>query len=109
MISDEAMMFAERVRHLRQSKELKQVQLADKLGVTKQSVSNWENGSIMPSVEMLMRIADFFHVTTDYLLAHEVQEPEFSQTLDLTGLTDCQIEHVQLIADDLRNSARDDN
>lgn len=102
-------MFAERIRYLRQSKELNQVQLAEKLGVTKQSVSNWENDNIMPSVEMLVRIADFFHVTTDYLLAHDVEEPEFPKILDLTGLTDCQIEHVRLIADDLRNGARDDH
>ena len=33
--------------------ELTQVQLADKLGVAKQSISNWENDNIMPSVDML--------------------------------------------------------
>ena len=34
----------------------------------KQSVSNWENDNIMPSVETLKKAADFFHVSTDYLL-----------------------------------------
>ena len=61
-------MFAIRIKNLRQSRELNQVQLAEKLGVKKQSISNWENDNIMPSIEMLIRIADFFHVSTDYLL-----------------------------------------
>jgi len=61
-------MFAIRLKNLRQSRELNQVQLAEKLGVKKQSISNWENDNIMPSIDMLIRIADFFHVSTDYLL-----------------------------------------
>ena len=52
-------MFAERLKHLRRSRELNQVQLARGLGVRKQSVSNWENDNIMPSVEMLERVANF--------------------------------------------------
>ena len=64
-------MFADRIKHLRQSKELNQVQLAEKLGVKKQSVSNWENDNIMPSVDMLVKIADFFDVSTDYLLGRK--------------------------------------
>ena len=52
-------MFPIRLKNLRQSKELNQVQLASKLGVKKQSVSNWENGNIMPSIDMLIKIADF--------------------------------------------------
>ena len=51
-------MFAIRIKNLRQSRELNQVQLAEKLGVKKQSISNWENDNIMPSIDMLIRIAD---------------------------------------------------
>ena len=65
-------MFAVRIKNLRLTKGLNQVQLADKLGVKKQSISNWENDNIMPSVDMLVKIADFFGVTTDYLLAREI-------------------------------------
>ena len=81
-------MFAVRIKNLRLTKGLNQVQLADKLGVKKQSISNWENDNIMPSVDMLVKIADFFGVTTDYLLAREIQEPEDPQNLDVTGLID---------------------
>lgn len=96
------MMFAIRVKNLRQSKELTQVRLAEKLGVKKQSVSNWENDNIMPSVDMLIRIADFFQVSTDYLLGRDVQDKIAPHTLDITGLTAKQIEHIQYIVDDLR-------
>lgn len=95
-------MFAARIKILRLSKELNQVQLAEFLGVKKQSVSNWENDNIMPSIEMLMKIADFFHVTTDYLLGRDIQNPDAPQLLDITGLTSSQIEHLQYIVDDLR-------
>lgn len=95
-------MFAVRIKILRLSKELNQVQLAEFLGVKKQSVSNWENDNIMPSIEMLMKIADFFHVTTDYLLGRDIQDPDAPQLLDITGLTSSQIEHLQYVVDDLR-------
>ncbi|MCI9509198.1 MAG: helix-turn-helix transcriptional regulator [Angelakisella sp.] len=95
-------MFATRIKILRLSKELNQVQLAEFLGVKKQSVSNWENDNIMPSIEMLMKIADFFHVTTDYLLGRDIQDPDAPQLLDITGLTSSQIEHLQYVVDDLR-------
>lgn len=96
------MLFANRVKNLRQSKELNQVQLAERLGVKKQSISNWENDNIMPSVEMLVRIADFFHVSTDYLLGRDTPDTGTFLMLDVTGLTPRQIEHVQQIVDDLR-------
>lgn len=95
-------MFALRIKILRQARELNQVQLAGQLGVKKQTVSNWENDNIMPSIDMLIRIADFFHVTTDYLLGRDLQEPSAPQTLDITGLTSSQIEHLQYVVDDLR-------
>ena len=95
-------MFASRIKYLRQSKELSQVQLAEKLGVKKQSISNWENDNIMPSVEMIIRIADHFHVSTDYLLGRDAQGTDAVHVLDVTGLPPRQIEHVQQIVDDLR-------
>ena len=53
-------MLGEQIYALRTARNLSQVQLADKLGVTKQSVSNWENNNILPSVDMLKKIANFF-------------------------------------------------
>ena len=97
-------MFEQRIRFLRQSRELNQVQLAEKLGVTKQSVSNWENDNIVPSVDMLEKIADFFNVSTDYLLGRDHKEWESDTVLDVTGLTQRQIEHIRQLVDDLREN-----
>ena len=61
-------MLNERIRQLREARGMTQVELARQLSVTKQSVSNWENNNIQPSVEMAVAIADFFGVTLDDLL-----------------------------------------
>ena len=93
-------MFPKQIKYLRQSR----AQLADKLGVKKQSISNWENDNIRPSVEMLEKIADFFDVSTDYLLGREEKGKGLGgvNTLDVTGLSPLQIKHIQLIVDDIR-------
>lgn len=92
-------MLNEQIRELRNIRGISQIQLANKLGVTKQSVSNWENDNILPSIEMLMKIANFFEVSTDYLLGLDKK-----RTLDVENLTEIQISHIQLIVDDLRNA-----
>ena len=95
-------MIAERLRCLRRSRELGQVQLARGLGVGKQSISNWENDNIMPSVEMLERMARFFEVTTDYLLGREEDVDEGLVLVDVTGLSRREIEHIRQLVEDLR-------
>ncbi len=92
-------MLNEQIRELRNIHGISQIQLANKLGVTKQSVSNWENDNILPSIEMLVKIANFFEVSTDYLLGLDKK-----RTLDVENLTEIQISHIQLIVDDLRNA-----
>jgi len=89
-------MLGEQIKKLRMNKGMSQVQLAEKLNVTKQSVSNWENEYIMPSVDMLIKIANFFNVSTDYLLGLSEKH-----TLNTDGLSDLQITHIQTIIDDI--------
>ena len=67
-------MLNQRIRLLRQARNMSQVELANRLGVTKQSVSNWENDNILPSIEMLMKLAAVFSVSTDYMLGLESGE-----------------------------------
>ena len=87
----------ENIRKLRMQKGYNQVEFAKRLNVTKQCVSNWENDNALPSVEMLMRIADFFGVTTDYLLGRE-----HSETISVENLTEEQIAHLRWLVNDLR-------
>ena len=97
-------MFAQRFKYLRQSKGWNQVQLGENLGVKKQTISNWENDNIMPSTEMLEKIATFFQVSTDYLLGRENVSMEGVLTMDITGLTPQQVEHIRAIVEDFRQS-----
>lgn len=90
-------MLNENIRALRKIRHLSQVELARALNVSKQCISNWENDNILPSVEMLVKIAKFFNVTTDALLGLES-----FQTISVDGLTDVQIDHIKLLIEDFR-------
>jgi len=85
------------IQELRRARNISQVELAKALNVTKQSVSNWENSNILPSIDMLVNIAKFFSVSTDYLLG--LDERKY---IEITGLTDSQLSHIQQIIDDIR-------
>ena len=61
-------MLGARIKELRKEFGLSQVELAMRMEVTKQTISNWENGNIQPSIDMLVGLANVFNVTTDYLL-----------------------------------------
>ena len=89
------MTLSENIKTLRMSKGVSQVSLARTLGVTKQCVSNWENDNVLPSIEMLIKIADFFKVSTDYMLGRNT-----SCIIDANGLTDEQSAHIRMLVRD---------
>jgi len=64
-------MFADNIRKLRKEKELSQANLAKELKVAQQTIGKWEKGITRPRPKMLEKIADYFHVSTDYLLGRE--------------------------------------
>ena len=88
-------MFDERLKELRKSLGINQIEFGKRLNVTKQCISNWENNNIMPSIDMLIRISKTFSVSADYLLGLDDQ-----RTLNVSGLSAEQIFHLQAIADD---------
>lgn len=61
-------MMKNRIKELRLEKGLRQKDVADMLGVSPQSLCNYENWVNKPEPEMLMRLADIFEVSIDYLL-----------------------------------------
>lgn len=67
---------ADNIVRLRQERKLTQAELADFLGVTKGSVSKWENSQSMPDILMLPQLAAYFNVTVDELIGYE---PQLSQ------------------------------
>lgn len=57
-----------KISNLRREQNMTQMELADKLGISFQAVSNWERGNTMPDISKLPELAEIFHVTTDELL-----------------------------------------
>lgn len=94
-------MLSERIKELRLSRNLNQVQLGEALWVTKQTISNWENDNIQPSVAMLVKIAKYFGVSTDYLLGLDN-----NKYINVNGLSETQIAHIRLIIEDIESSNR---
>ena len=60
--------FSEKLLTLRKAKNLTQEELAEKLNVSRQSVSKWESGQAVPELDKIVAISTVFDVTTDYLL-----------------------------------------
>lgn len=71
--------FGEVLKKLRLEKSLTQTELADKLGISKSTISMYENGNREPDFETLEHIADFFNVNLSYLIG------ETSQTVNKTA------------------------
>ena len=61
----------EKIRALRLQQKMTQDQLADRLGVSYQSISRWENGITYPDIEFLPAIANCFSVSLDYLMGQD--------------------------------------
>lgn len=70
------MKFNENIRNLRRDKDYSQEYLAEKLNVTRQTISKWENGAAMPDLKKLTEIADFFSVSMDTLLGIEIENDD---------------------------------
>lgn len=68
--------FSEKLTALRKQEGLSQEQLADRLGVTRQSVSKWESGAAFPELIKLISLSEIFGVSVDYLVKDYLEEPE---------------------------------
>ena len=75
----------DQIKRLRTTRKMTQLDLAKRLNITKSAVSAYENGSRMPSYDVLIKISQIFHVSVDNLLGCSS-----SYTIDVTGLTDQQ-------------------
>lgn len=63
--------FAIRLKELRIEKHISQTKLSAELNITQPVISQWENGTRTITIFDLVKVADFFNVTTDYLLGRE--------------------------------------
>ena len=81
------MNISDRIQSLRKAKGISQEQLADVLGVSRQAVSKWEAEQSSPDLERIVAMAEYFDVTTDYLLRGI--EPAKEQKLRADARTLC--------------------
>ena len=75
--------FSQRLKHLRRDKHLTQAQVAERIGVTASMVSSYETDIRLPSYEVMLRIADLFGVSVDYLLGRQEK-----RLLDISALSE---------------------
>ena len=68
--------FSEKLMNLRKQAGLSQEQLADRLGVTRQSVSKWESGNAFPELVKLIALSEMFGISVDYLVKDYMEEPQ---------------------------------
>lgn len=66
------MNFADNLHHLRKRDRVTQEELAEQLGVSRQSVSKWETGEAYPETDKLILLSDFFHVSLDDLIRSDL-------------------------------------
>ena len=93
-----AVAFSEKIKALRTASKMSQRELAARLGIGKSQISYYENGERFPSADILVKTADIFRVTTDYLL-----DVSREKVINLSDLSDEDIAVVRTVADALKN------
>ena len=93
--------FGDRLKTLRATNGLTQADLAKRLNITKSVVSYYERQERSPSPDVLVKIANVFHVTTDYLLGIEKKK-----SIDVSDLSDEDISLLTQMADALRKNKK---
>lgn len=93
--------FGQRLKDLRKSAGLTQAQLGNQIGVTKSVISFYELQERSPSPDVLIKLSQVFHVSTDYLLGIEKRE-----TLDISNLDQDDIAILRSLAEHLRKRHR---
>ena len=80
------MIFADKLITLRKKAGWSQEELAEKLNVTRQSVSKWEGAQSVPDIDKILQLSRLFGVTTDYLLKDDQGEPEYTPNDEVSPL-----------------------
>ena len=70
------MILADKIIENRKKNGWSQEELADRLGVSRQSVSKWEGAQAVPDMKKIIQMSELFGVSTDYLLIDDIEEPK---------------------------------
>ena len=106
------MILADKITDLRKKNGWSQEDLAEKMGVSRQSISKWESAQSVPDMGRIVRLSEVFSVSTDYLLKDEL-EPERNEVIpvedsDTPFLTISMEEASEFLQIKEKNAARAD-
>ena len=88
------MIFADKLINLRKKAGMSQEELADRLGVSRQSVSKWEGAQSIPDINKVIELSNIFGVSTDYLLKDELEFEDNTPVEDVKERKAVSIEEV---------------
>lgn len=77
------MILADKISNLRKKNGWSQEELAQQMGVSRQSVSKWESGQSIPDLDKILKLSTLFNVSTDYLLKEEVEALDREAPLEM--------------------------
>ena len=100
------MIFAEKVLNLRRKNGWSQEELAEKAGVSHQSVSKWESAASIPDINKILELSRIFGVSTDYLLKDDMEDVEFTREDDGDGTRRVSLEEANAFLRDKRVQAQ---
>ena len=73
------MILADKIINLRKKNGWSQEELAERLGVSRQSVSKYEGAQSVPDLDKILKLSEIFGVTTDYLIKDDIEEEQYSE------------------------------
>ncbi|MED9903574.1 MAG: helix-turn-helix transcriptional regulator [Lachnospiraceae bacterium] len=91
-------MFAQRLKQLRTERQVSQSELATVLNISNRTISMYEQGNSEPNVETLIKIANYFNVTTDYLIGlSEGKTTDLQKLYEEIGLSEASIDYLKML------------
>ena len=94
--------YRNRIRDLREDRDLRQVDVASATGIDQKTLSNYETGKTNPDSYAIIRLAEFFQVTTDYLLGYSASDIKTNQ--DILKVLDSMEKNLKDIKNKISNS-----
>ena len=99
------MTLSDKIILLRKKHGYSQEELAEKTGVSRQSVSKWESAQTIPELEKILLLSKLFSVTTDFLLKDEFENEEFSDATELRAIKKVTLEEANKYLDEQKRTA----
>ena len=80
------MILADKIIYLRKKAGWSQEELAEKMEVSRQSISKWEGALSVPDMNRILKLSELFDVSTDYLLRDEMEEEDYKVPICMGGV-----------------------